>query len=88
LIQLAAICSEEAYQAIDGTVTDPNTALERIRISRRETDEYGTVVVVAVSGTQGFKDWLVNFRHSASEPSGVLVCAHIKVATYAIADEA
>jgi hypothetical protein len=88
LIQLAATCSEEAYQTIDDAITDPNSALERIRISRRHVDGYGLVVVVAVSGTQGLKDWLVNFRHSASEPDGVLVRAHVKVVTFAIADDA
>jgi hypothetical protein len=87
LIQLAAICSEEAYQAIEGTITDPNSALKRIKISRRDAGEYGLIVVVAVSGTQGLKDWLLNFRHSASQPNGVLVCAHIKVVTHAIADD-
>ncbi|KAH8727418.1 hypothetical protein GQ44DRAFT_770438 [Phaeosphaeriaceae sp. PMI808] len=72
LIHLAVTCSEEAYSEVDGSSAQPYTALKRIKITQRNARLHGQVVVVAVSGTRGLKDWMVNLKNNASEPKGVL----------------
>ncbi|OAL42586.1 hypothetical protein IQ07DRAFT_669205 [Pyrenochaeta sp. DS3sAY3a] len=72
LIHLAATCSEEAYSDVVSSTTHPCAAPERIKISQRNVDLHGQVTVVAVSGTRGLKDWMVNLRNSTVEPEDIL----------------
>lgn len=78
LIRLAATCSEEAYKDVVSSTTQPRAALRRIKISQRSVGLHGPVTVVAVSGTRGFRDWVVNLKNSAAEPEGVLVRKQFK----------
>lgn len=77
LIRLAATCSEEAYKDVVSS-TQLCAALRRIKISQRSVGVHGPVTVVAVSGTRGFRDWVVNLKNSAAEPEGVLVRKQFK----------
>ncbi|OAL42836.1 hypothetical protein IQ07DRAFT_606390 [Pyrenochaeta sp. DS3sAY3a] len=72
LIHLAATCSEEAYSDVVSSTTQPCASPERIKISQRNVGLHGQVTVVAVSGTRGLKDWMVNLRNSAAEPEDIL----------------
>ena len=77
LIQLAADCSEAAYDDHASYTAQPHDALKRIKISHRYTSLHGPIVVVAASGTRGLRDWMVNLNNGASEPNGVLVSSHV-----------
>ncbi|KAF2848324.1 hypothetical protein T440DRAFT_480930 [Plenodomus tracheiphilus IPT5] len=76
LVRLAVICSEEAYNA---TVMSARrrTAPRRALVSQRPVLSHGEVVVVALSGTKGFRDWMVNLNNRACRPKDVLVCGRI-----------
>ncbi|KAL5402065.1 hypothetical protein PMIN04_013047 [Paraphaeosphaeria minitans] len=78
LIHLAAACSEEAYNGVAVSSATPSAALERIKISQHCTSSQSRVTVVAVAGTRGLRDWIVNFKNGASEPVGVLVRSPVK----------
>ncbi|KAL5441096.1 hypothetical protein PMIN06_009448 [Paraphaeosphaeria minitans] len=65
-------CSETAYNVAAVSLTTPSAALERIKISQHRTISQTWVTVVAVAGTRGLKDWVVNLKNSASEPDGIL----------------
>lgn len=70
---MAALCSEEAY----GTRVEPSTrqrnALETTLVTQRTVESYGKVVVVALSGTKDFRDWIVNFKHRPRDSKDILV---------------
>ncbi|KAF9728516.1 lipase class 3 [Paraphaeosphaeria minitans] len=72
LIHLAAACSDKAYNGVTVSLATPSAALERIKIGQHRTSSQSRVTVVAVAGTRGLKDLLVNLKNSASEPVGVL----------------
>jgi hypothetical protein len=76
LIRLAAVCSEEAYGSAVKSIARRCTALERTLVSQRLVLSHGKVVVVALPGTKGFRDWMVNLKNRPHDPKDILVCCH------------
>lgn len=73
LIRLAVLCSEEAYGAAVVSSARRCTVLERTLISQRTVGVHVKVIVVALSGTKGFRDWMVNLKNHPRDPKDVLV---------------
>lgn len=73
LIRLAVVCSEEAYSTPVMSSARECTGLDRVFVGERAVPLYGNVVVVALSGTKGLKDWMVNLNNRPCDPSDVLV---------------
>ncbi|RYN63510.1 hypothetical protein AA0119_g12874 [Alternaria tenuissima] len=72
LVRLAVVCSEEAYNATVVSSAWRRTAPRRALVSQRPVLSHGEVVVVALSGTKGFRDWMVNLNNRACSPKDVL----------------
>jgi hypothetical protein len=77
LIRMAVLCSQEAYGATVTSGARQCTALGRTLVSQRLVDSHGKVVVVALSGTKGIRDWMVNLRNHPCDPKDVLVRGRI-----------
>ncbi|KAF1828064.1 hypothetical protein BDW02DRAFT_652267 [Decorospora gaudefroyi] len=63
LIRLAVACSEEAYSA---AIRSSGSLV------RWTVHSYGEVVVVAISGTEGFRDWMGNLKNRPCDPKDML----------------
>ena len=74
LVSLALLCSEEAYGAAVVSSARRCTTLERTVISEQIVYNLGRVVVVALSGTKGITDWMINLRSRACHSKEILVC--------------
>ena len=81
LVHLAVLCAEDAYKKEPfGTIVDTN--VRRIVISSH-IQPNGCIIVVAIPGTQSFKDWKVNLGNLPCTPHAVLVslqsgnCVHM-----------
>ncbi|KAL6149767.1 hypothetical protein ACJBU6_11301 [Exserohilum turcicum] len=72
LIRLAVLCSEEAYNAAVMSSAQQCNTLERTFVSQQTVDFHGKVVIVALSGTKGVRDWMVNLKHGPCDPKDVL----------------